>query len=100
LVDKALAEEINGSYKPTMERKSAVEPAEEKPKPRPELIRAREKLDKQQADMAAEFKVTQATISHWETGSATPHYSRWQEVSDRYGVPLKKVIAMFTGGDA
>lgn len=91
LVDKTVAEKINVVYKRTMEREKAG-PA----KSREALARSREEQGLQQSDIADRFGVTQATVSHWETGAATPHYSKWGEIAKVYKVPLKRIIAMFT----
>lgn len=88
LVDKTVAARINGGYKRTMDR------------PKSRLARAREKKGLQQEDVAAEFKVTQATVSYWENGEHTPHPSKWGKIAEFYGLPLKRVIAMFTSDEA
>lgn len=70
------------------------------PHPRAALAKAREAKGLQQADLADKFSVTQATVSHWETGAATPHPSKWSEIAEVYDLPLKRVVAMFTGAKA
>lgn len=59
------------------------------------LVDAREKSGKSQTDIADEFGITQAAISKWESGAATPHPSQWNIVADAYGLSFSKVCELF-----
>jgi transcriptional regulator with XRE-family HTH domain len=58
----------------------------------PNLLRdARERLGKTQGQVAEEVGVTQATVSNWESGEATPRPSKWSRISEVYGVSFKRL---------
>jgi transcriptional regulator with XRE-family HTH domain len=64
-------------------------------RPESPLVAARRRKDLQQSDIAAELEVTQATVSHWETGAATPHPSKWKAIADAYGISISKLFDIF-----
>lgn len=63
--------------------------------PRPDLVEARSRQGLSQADIADRFGMTQAGISHWETGESTPSPAQWKDVAKAYGVSVNKLIEIF-----
>lgn len=61
-------------------------------RPKSPLVVARERTDKKQSDIAAELDVSQATVSNWENGIATPHPSQWRDIASAYGVSISKLF--------
>jgi transcriptional regulator with XRE-family HTH domain len=64
------------------------------------LMGAREALGKTQSDIAADVDASQATVSDWETGSATPRPSRWRRIAKAYALPLRALADMWTKSGA
>lgn len=63
--------------------------------PRTALVEARDRQGLSQADIAERFGITQAGVSHWETGESTPHPTQWKGVADAYGVSVNRLIEIF-----
>lgn len=59
------------------------------------LAAARERKELNQSEVAEELGVTQATISHWETGATVPHPSQWKRISAVYGLSMAKLLDLF-----
>jgi transcriptional regulator with XRE-family HTH domain len=57
------------------------------------LRKAREKLGKSQADVAAEVGVKQPTVFEWETGKCFPSHSRIPKVAKAYGVDRMQLLS-------
>lgn len=62
---------------------------------RPALVEARERQGLSQADIAERFGITQAAVSHWETGESMPHPMQWKAVADAYGLTVSKLAEIF-----
>lgn len=61
------------------------------------LRRAREKLEKSQAEIAAEVGVKQPTVHEWETGDCFPSHARLPKVAKAYGVDKVKLLTLPRG---
>lgn len=59
------------------------------------LHHAREKRGRHQEDVAKKFKVSQATVSHWETGKYAPHPSIWEALAREYAVEVADLFRHF-----
>lgn len=59
------------------------------------LRAARDKLKKTQSDIADEFSITQAAVSHWEQLESAPHPELWQRIANAYGVSLRLITEHF-----
>lgn len=47
-------------------------------------------------DLIAErLGVTQATVSHWETGTFVPSSKLWKRIARVYGIPYADLISYF-----
>lgn len=67
-----------------------------KPKREPSFLAiARERKELSQDDVAAKLGVTQATVSHWETGAHPPHPTMLRPISKVYGVSVTRLLAFF-----
>jgi transcriptional regulator with XRE-family HTH domain len=64
-------------------------------RPKSPLTLARERKGLNQSDIAEELDVTQATVSHWETGAATPHPSQWKDIASVYEISMSKLFDFF-----
>lgn len=57
------------------------------------LREARERLKKNQADIASELKKTQPTVAAWENDQTLPSLRDMRRVSWAYGVPVEELLA-------
>lgn len=57
------------------------------------LREARERLKKNQADVAADLEKTQPTVVAWERDQAVPSLRDLRKLSWAYGVPIEELLA-------
>ena len=62
------------------------------PSPVLHLRAARERLGLRQAELAAELGVSQATVSHWETGRSEPSLGRLLELAEVLETSLDALV--------
>lgn len=56
---------------------------------------AREDVGVSQEAVAERFGVSQASVSHWETGKAAPHPRIWSDLAKIYGVTTDDLFRWF-----
>lgn len=62
------------------------------------IRRLREDNKLTQKDVAKAIKVTEATISLWESDSRVPRMGAVQQLSDLFNVPMSEIIEGSSGG--
>ncbi len=51
--------------------------------------------DRPQDEIAGQLGVTQATVSHWETGTFVPSSKLWKRIARAYKMPYANLVAYF-----